>query len=202
MWLVVRVLGPLRFWLILAFVKKMTKTRQQHKSCIYTYTTFITLSIKFIYIYFHYYTSIITFYTHYITSILHYPLRFRYRISINWYTFICLFVIYPITIHLSIYIVCFPLSLFVIYRQFIILNLFGVSSLCSELILFDSAVYIAFYLFCLCIKRFWLIELICFIVCFESLNLFDSINFLFIYFSLYNNFSYYNIISLPLRESG
>lgn len=112
-----------------------------------------------------YYTSIFT------TSILHYPLRLfiytvHYYVSITVfpliYSFICLFVIYPITIHLSIYILCFPLSLFVIYRQFIILNLFGVSSLCSELILFDSAVYIAFCLILLCIKRFLLIELICF----------------------------------------
>lgn len=168
MWLVVFVLGPLRFWLILAFVKKMTKTRQQHNYCIYTYTTFITLPLLYLLHLFCFplilHSTLITNPLFYGFYTIHYYILYYVSITVLplIYSFICLFVIYPITIHLSIYIVCFPLSLFVIYRQFIILNLFGVSSLCSELILFDSAVYIAFCLFCLCIKRFWLIELICF----------------------------------------
>ena len=101
-------------------------------------------------------TQILYLHLYDIYYIIHYYILCCVSITVfpSIYSFICLFVIYPITIHLSIYILCFPLSLSVIYRQFIILNLFGVSSLCSELILFDSAVYIAFYLICLCIKRF------------------------------------------------
>lgn len=146
MWLVVCVLGPLRFWLILAFVKKMTKTRQQHNYSIYTYTTLITfpylLHTTLITLSIILFSITLTIIIPYLLHLLHYPLRFA-LLQIHYYVSITVFPLMYSFICLS-----------VIYRQFIILNLFGVSSLCSELILFDSAVYIAFYLFCLCIKRF------------------------------------------------